>query len=101
MQIINKAARQDKIARVQAYMNVIAQANYNAIEEAINMSNAAKSLDEVFERTGLAARWEAKAEERKALDIAHNMFNQGYSIEAIISVTNLDPEKLMALFEPV
>ena len=63
------------------------------------MSNAAKSLDEVFERTGLAARWEARAEERKTLDIAQNMAKKGYPFEEIVSITNLDPEKVKELYQ--
>ena len=98
-------------ALIRAYMNAIAHANFQAVEEAINMSTAAKSLDEVFERTGMAARWEARAEargvtigeargeQRKAIDVAKNMIDLGYPLEAIASVTKLDPEKVKELFQ--
>ena len=72
------------------------------IEEAIKMSSPAKSLDEVFERTGLIAKWEAKfgarGEERKAPDIAQNMVNLGLPLETIVSATRLDVEKVVALY---
>jgi len=63
------------------------------------MSDAAKSLDEVFERTGMAARWEAKAEERNSLAIAQNMVNADFPMETVISMTKLDPEKVKVLYK--
>ena len=69
-------------------------ANFRAIEEAIEMSDAVKSLDGVFEKTGMAARWE----ERKSLAIAKNMVNLGYSFEAVVSATMLDPEKVKGIY---
>jgi hydroxylamine reductase (hybrid-cluster protein) len=85
----------DKAARVQAYMNAIAKANYHAVEEAMEMSEPAKSLEEVLERTGITAR----AQERKALDIAQNLVNMGISFETVVSATELDPEKVKALYD--
>jgi hypothetical protein len=37
-------------------MNAIAKANYHAVEEAMEMSEPAKSLEEVLIRTGAMAR---------------------------------------------
>ena len=92
-----------KDARIQAYMDVIAKANFHAIEEAINMSSPAKSLDEVFERTGLAARWEAKylamGEERKAVEVAKDLIALGLPFENIVSVSKLAPEKVEELYQ--
>ena len=61
------------------------------------MSNAAKSWDEVMERTGLAAKQEARAEERNSLNIAKKMVKSGFSLETIASITELDPEKIKVL----
>jgi len=103
LKINEEAKRQDKATRIQAYMSAIAKANFLAIEEAMNMSNAAKSLDEVLERTGLVARWEARAEARgrqnEALDIAKNMVSSGFPLETVISMTKLDPEKVKGLYQ--
>ena len=101
LKISEKADLQNKTVKIQAYMDVITKANYHAVEEAIEMRSPAKSLDEVFERTGLAAKWEAKAEERKALDIAQNMVNLGLPFETVISATRLESEKVKALYEQV
>ena len=128
--ITTEIYRQDKVSRACAYLAVIAKANYLAVEEAMKMSSEAKSLDDVFERTGLAAKWEARAEARAearlearaeakaearikaslkgtearvkestATSIAKNMVNQGYSFEAVVSATQLDPEKVRPLYQ--
>ena len=109
--VLVEISRQEKAAKVGAYLDTIARANYFAVEEAMKMSSAAKSLDEVFERTGLAAKWEArgeargmtigeaKGEERKAIDVAQNMINLGLPLETIVSATRLDPEKVKTLYQ--
>ena len=97
IRISDEAVKKD--IRIQAYMNAIAKANFLAIEEAKNMSTAAKSLEEVFVRTGWAAEWEAKGEERKAIDIAQNMVDLGFPLGAIVSATRLGIEKVEKLFQ--
>ena len=92
-----KAKNEKKIARLRAFLNVIAQANPQALEEAINMDTAL-TLDQVFERTCLAARGEAIGEERKAFTIAKNLLNLGVPLETVASATQLDPEKVKALY---
>ena len=63
--------------------------------------NTTLTVDEVFETTGFATRWEARGEargeERKALDIARNMLNLGFSVDSIASATGLDLEKIASL----
>ena len=96
---ISAAAKKHGItALIRAYLNAIAHANFQAIEEAISMSTAAQSLDEVFERTGLAARWEARAEERNKITIAKNMIDLGLPLETIVSATGLEAGKVKALY---
>ena len=63
------------------------------------MSDTALSLDDVLERTGIAAKWEAKAKATEALGIAKNMVNAGFPFETVVSMTKLDPEKVKELFE--
>ena len=100
--LILEIERKGKVARIQAYINAIARANYKAVKEAIDMSDAVKSLDDVFVVTGLAARWEAKAEakgaENKALEVARNMINFGIPLETIVAVTKLETETVKKLF---
>jgi hypothetical protein len=106
LRVKDEIIRRDKTARIRAYMDAIAKANYSAIEEAMNMSEPAKSLDDVFVRTGLAAKWkemgaaigEARAKEREALTIAQNLVNLGIPFETVISATKLDPEKVRPMY---
>ena len=99
VRIGEEAGRQDKTSVINAYINIIVRANFHAIEEARNMSSTAKSLDDVLIKIGLAAKWEAEAEERKAFDIAQNMVNLGFPLETIVSATMLDPEKVKELYK--
>ena len=99
IKVSNEAVKLNKTAKIKAYMDVIIRANINAIEEVMNMSSTAKSLEEVMERTGFTARVEAKAEERKALAIAQNMVNLGLSLKTIVSATRLDVERVKELYK--
>jgi len=103
MQVNDEVTRLDKAARVQAYIYVIAKANSLAIEEALNMSRPAVSLEEVLERTGVTARaearGEARGEAREALAIAQNLVNLGVPFETVVSATRLDPEKVKTMYQ--
>jgi predicted transposase YdaD len=45
------------------------------------------------------ARGEAKGEEKSSFRIAQNMVKMGLPIETVISATQLDPEKVKALYQ--
>ena len=109
-QLSGELVIQGKTARIQAYINAIAKANFKAIEEAIRMGDAALSFDDVFERTGLAtlaAKWEARGEARgetrgrksEAIAIAYNMVNAGFTPETVASLTRLDLEKVKEFYK--
>jgi len=82
------------------------------------MNSTAKSLDDVFERTGLAAKWEARGKaqgitigeakgkalglaigEERAIKVAQKMVNSGFPLDTVVSMTELDPEKVKALYQ--
>jgi hypothetical protein len=96
-------SRIDKAAKIAAYLDAIMRANAGTLKEVIKMSDAAITLEQVFEEAGWTAKWEARGkaegEELGALKIAKNMIKQGYSFEAIVSSTQLDPEKVKALYQ--
>jgi hypothetical protein len=112
----DEAARQEKTAKIQAYLSVIAKANINALREAIKMSEETLTLEQVFEEAGWIAKWEAKGlargmekgmaegiasgKEAEALTIAQNMVNAGFPLETVVSMTKLDPEKVKTLYRP-
>jgi len=54
----------DKAARIQAYLDVIARANREVLEEVIRMSDCSLALEKVFEEVGWIAKWEARGEAR-------------------------------------
>ena len=97
IKISEEVRRLEKTARVQAYMDAIAKANYHAIEEAMSMSEPARSLDEVLERTGLAARWEARGIEKGIETVARNALAEGLSIESVSRITGFDVETLQVI----
>ncbi|MDR1046528.1 MAG: hypothetical protein LBL64_02030 [Treponema sp.] len=97
--ITGEIARAGKEVRIQAYVDAIVRANVGVIEEAIRMSDV--TLEQVLERTGLIAKWEARykaeaamAEERGKREVAKNLINIGLPLEQVAQVTGLDIETL-------
>jgi hypothetical protein len=101
--ITSEAARYGEQSKLGAYLNVITRANKDTLEEVLKMSRSTKTLDQIFEETGFAARWEARGkvegEEKGRAEIARNMVSMGLPFETIVSATQLDPEKIRALYE--
>jgi len=99
MQRIGDAAeRQGKGARLRAYLAAIIKANPLAIREVIKMGYVHPILEKAFEEYGYVAKWEARAEERKSLNIAQNMIGLGLPFETVVSATELDPGKVRELY---
>ena len=75
--------------------------------------NAAITLEQVLEETGCIARGEARGEargaaigetigkERAALEIAQNLIGMGFSLENVVSATQLDPDKIKSLYSQI
>jgi hypothetical protein len=88
----------DKAARIKAYLDVIARANREALEEVIRMSDCSLALEKIFEEVGWIAKWEARGEavgEARGIAVGEararseerqyflDMLNQGLSVEEI------------------
>ena len=58
------------------------------------MSDTTLTLDEIFEEAGLTAKWEGRAEERKAREIAKNMMKRNRPIDEIVEDTGLTREEV-------
>jgi hypothetical protein len=95
--ITAEIARLGKAARIKAYLDAIVRANVNVIEEAVRMSDL--TLEQVLERTGLIAKWEARGEERGKAEgeaqvkreVAKKLINNiGLPLEQVAQVTGLD-----------
>jgi predicted transposase YdaD len=90
------------------------------IEEVVRMRNGTLTLEKVLEEVGLTKKWktegiaEGKAEgiaegeargeaagrEEKALEIARNLIQKGWSIEEIAETINLGIDKIKPLYHP-
>jgi hypothetical protein len=96
-----KKLGKDKAARIKAYLDVIARANIEALEEMIKMSDCSLALEKVFEEVGWIARWEARGEEKGRQEgiheIARNALVKGLPIDVIHDITGLDIETLEQL----
>ncbi|MDR1446205.1 MAG: hypothetical protein LBI90_04835 [Treponema sp.] len=94
--ITGEIARAGKGPRIQAYLDAIVRANAEAVEEATRMSDL--TLEQVLERTGLIAKWEARSkmegeaigEERVRREVATKLINIGLPLEQVAQVTGLD-----------
>jgi len=92
-QITAEIRRQGKAARIKAYLDVIAKANREVLEEVIRMSDTALLFEKVFEEVGWIAKWEArgevKGEARGRQEEKKNIINllkSGKSAEEIIQL---------------
>jgi len=104
-------SRIDKAVKIAAYLDTIMRANAGTLKEVIKMSDATITLEQVFEEVGWIAKWEARGEakgeargeargeELGAIKIAKNMIKQGLPFETIVSSTQLEPEKVKALYQ--
>jgi len=99
--LTKEVERLGNAARLKAYLHVIAQANPKSLQEAYEMSDIALTLDKVLEEVGFTARMEAKAEarggEERAVEIARNMLNSGFSAEQTAALSGLDVERVKGL----
>ena len=68
----------DKTGILAGYFKVLMQANGKSLMEAYRMSNDKMTLDSIFEGLGLAAKWEARGENRVL-----GLFKQGYTVEEV------------------
>jgi len=84
-------------AHIAAYIDAVMQANQKSVEEMYKMSDSALTLDEVFERVGATARWEAKGEAKGKEAIVRNMLKSGFPVEQIASLSGLDIETIKAM----
>ena len=63
------------------------------------MSSTHLSLEELIEKEGWFAKYEARGKESEALAIAKKMVSSGFPPETIASITELAPEKVNALYQ--
>jgi len=97
--VLTEISRQGKGASVGAYLDAITRANKDILVEALNMTKTYPTMEEILREVGMVDKWEAIGKERKALDIAQKMISLGLPFETIVSATELDPEKVKAMYQ--
>jgi hypothetical protein len=104
--ITAEAFRQGKVKRIKTYLDVVTKANMKSLQEVVRMSDGVLTLDKIFEEAGLVAIWEARGEARgkaigeargeargekkKAMEIAKNLLDNGFSVEQTAKLSGLD-----------
>jgi hypothetical protein len=99
-----EVTRQGKYARISAYLQVIAQANPEAIKETMEMGKTL-TLEKVLEDAGWIAKWEARGIAKgetfgrtaATLETAQKMKAMGDSPERIQAITGLSPQAIADL----
>jgi hypothetical protein len=107
--ISTEMTRQGKDAQIEAYLQVVTKANPKIIEEAFMGRKSSLTFEQALENVGLTAKWEARGrtegiaegEKHKAFAIAQNLVNMGLPFETVVSATQLEPEKVKALYKEV
>ena len=100
--ILTEISRQGKEVKIGAYLEAITRANNDSSREVIKMSRTRLSFEELLVEEGFHTKWETKGEvrgkESEALAIAKKMISSGFSFETVVNMTELDPEKVKALY---
>jgi hypothetical protein len=81
--------------QIKAYLDIIARANPDALEEVYNMSKSLLTMEQVCVKVGWAAKWE----DNKALEIAKSFLADGLSPERVAKNTGLPLAKVKALLK--
>jgi hypothetical protein len=96
--INTEIARQGKDARIAAYHEVLIKANPEIIQEIFMSKKTSLTLEQVLENVGLTAKWKAEGKAEGVFAVAQNMVNMGLPFETVVSATQLEPEKVKALY---
>ena len=84
----------DKI-HLDAYLNVIAEANRDVMMEVLKVSKTKTALREMIIEVGLADEWKNE----KGFEVAETMYAEGESIEKISKYTKISVKELMEYFK--
>ncbi|MCL2380541.1 MAG: hypothetical protein FWC64_02980 [Treponema sp.] len=96
--IADKIAALGKDVQMWAYLDAIARANEEALQEAYEMSDTAiASLKRTFERIGFSAEWENRGRNEGREETARNALAKGLAPELIHDITGLDMETIQRL----
>jgi len=97
--VSGEIGRLGKEAQIAAYVDALVRANAGILEEVIKMGGVPLAIERALDEVGWTARCEARGKEQNALNIARNMVALGLPFETIVSATQLQPEKVKALYQ--
>jgi hypothetical protein len=76
---------------ISAYLHALIHANMKTIREVLEMPDGELTFDELMEKTGLAAKWEARGK-KTGWEKAIELLKQGYTVEELKQMSPLSPE---------
>ena len=100
IQIIdNRKLSGDENIWLKIYFDAITRANSESFKEIRSMSEwyIVELLEEMGALDEMKAKDEAKGEKRREQEIAKRLLERGYPIDEIVSITDLEPEKVREL----
>jgi len=106
-QMFEEAFRQEKSPYLSAYLDTVIRANPITMREVMKMSGNSLTIEQVLEEAGWISKWKAEGKtegktegrtEGKA-EVAKNMIALGLPFETIVCATQLEPEKVKALYQ--
>jgi hypothetical protein len=94
MAILKAGSEKLKEMSLDAYMQVILNANAGIFLEVGKMENGSLAFDDVLVKLGLPARWKEEGREEGREEIARNALAKGLSVDTIGEITGLDIETI-------
>jgi hypothetical protein len=91
--ISREADQQRNAERLKAYLDVITRANKESFEEVVKMSDGTLTIKKILKEAGWIDEWETEGKAK----VAVNMLKNGFSVEQVVNLTELDIEKVKSL----
>ena len=89
--------RKENSAWLKIYLDVITRGNNDSFKE-IRKMGMGLGIVELLEEMGALDEMKAKDEKRRDMEIAKRLLDKGYPIDEIVSITDLEPEKVRELY---
>ncbi|MDR1353649.1 MAG: hypothetical protein LBK05_10250 [Treponema sp.] len=99
MDILKEGSKRVKKVPLEAYMQVVLNANAGIFLEAEKMGNGSLTFDDVLVKLGLTARWEEEGREKGREEVARNALAKGLPLDTIGEITGLDIETIKSFAE--
>jgi hypothetical protein len=95
--ILKASKEKHKKIPLDAYMQVILDANAGVFLEVGKMGNGTLTFDDVLVELGLTARWEERGRQEGCQEVARKALSKGLPLDTIREITGLDAETIKGL----